>query len=104
MSKDGIFKRLRANLVFEDELMFNLQVFMNSSVPWSCFVLQVVPRSSEPLGGRESTDSVQGELLPGEEQPDLPERLLSLTQVETPAHTLTPAVFQMKIISVPSAF
>lgn len=49
--------------------------------------LQVVPWSPEPLRGRESPDPVQGELLLGEEQPDLPERLLALTQVDTRAHT-----------------
>lgn len=43
--------------------------------------LQVVSWSPEPFGGRVSTDSVQGELLPGEEQPDLQERLLAVTQV-----------------------
>lgn len=62
--------------------------------------LQVVPWSAEPLGGRDSADSVQGELLPGEEQPDLPERLLALTQVDTLAHTLTPAASQINI-SIP---
>lgn len=40
----------------------------------------MVPWSPEPLGVRKSTDSVQGELLPGEEQPVLPQRLLALTQ------------------------
>lgn len=54
--------------------------------------LQVVPWNPEPLGGRGSTDSVQGELLPGEEQPDLLERLLALTQVDIVAHT-HPAAF-----------
>lgn len=57
--------------------------------------LQVVPWNPEPLGGRDSADSVQGELLPGEEQPDLPERLLALTQVDTPA------AVQINIIIIP---
>lgn len=52
-------------------------------------LLQVVPWNAESLGGRKSTDSVQGELLPGEEQPDLQERLLTLTQVDARAHILT---------------
>lgn len=43
--------------------------------------LQVVSWSPEPFGGRVSTDSLQRELLPGEEQPDLQERLLAVTQV-----------------------
>lgn len=63
--------------------------------------LQVVSWNPEPLGGRGSADSVQGELLPGEEQPDLPERLLALTQVDTRAHSLTPVAFQIKIIKIP---
>lgn len=51
--------------------------------------LQVVPWNVEPLRGREPPDSVQRELLPGEEQPDLRERLLALTEVNTTAHTTT---------------
>lgn len=51
--------------------------------------LQMVPRSPEPLGGRESADSMQGELLPGEKQPDLPQRLLTVAQVDTLYSDLT---------------
>lgn len=49
--------------------------------------LQMVPWIPEPFGGRVSTDSVQGELISGEEQPVMPERLLSVTQVNM-AHFL----------------
>lgn len=57
--------------------------------------LQVVPWDPEPLRSRDSTDSVQGELLPGEKQPDLQDRLLSLTQVDTHPHAMTQAAFRL---------
>lgn len=60
--------------------------------------LQVVSRNPEPLGGGDSTDSVQRELLPGEEQPDLQERLLAVTQVDIRFHTLTTAAFQSETL------
>lgn len=58
--------------------------------------LQVVSRNPEPLRSRDSTDSVQGELLPGEEQPDLQERLLAITQVDT--RTLTWPTFGHSLV------
>ena len=61
-------------------------------------LLQVVPWNAESLGGRKSTDSVQGELLPGEEQPDLQERLLTLTQVDACDHSLTALCIQSKTL------
>lgn len=45
--------------------------------------LQVVSREPQSLGGGVSSHSVQGELLPGEEQPDLQERLLAVAQVDS---------------------
>lgn len=42
----------------------------------------MVPRSPEPLGGRVSADFVQGELLPGQKQPDVLQWLLPFPQVK----------------------
>lgn len=61
----------------------------------SSWPLQMVPWNPEPLRGRKPTDAVQRELLPGEEQPDLPQRLLALTQVDAPVltHTWTYSIY-----------
>lgn len=45
--------------------------------------LQVVPRKPQSLRGGVSAHSVQRELLPGEEQPDLQEWLLAVAQVNS---------------------
>lgn len=52
---------------------------------------QVVSWNVEPLGSRDTADSVQREFLPGEEQPDRQKRLLTVTQVDIHSYNQTEA-------------
>lgn len=56
---------------------------MHCSTASNCIAgsLQVVSREPQSLGGGVSPHPVQGELVLGEEQPDLQERLLAVAQV-----------------------